>query len=168
MLQRGAYVICKVENDTSVESLTPPILKSIARTATLFTDEFCGYDLLWKLYTTKMIDHGKGLYVIGDAHTNSIEGFWRKFCKRVANAIYNWVSRKKVRFDMEIATTNIRVTLGKRSPRKEGQRIYGNIGSAHRDVEKNYGSVSGFRKGYNRCGALQSEKEEVIIFYPFS
>lgn len=130
MLQRGGNVICKVVKDTSVKSLTPPILKSIARTATLFTDEWCGYDLVRKLYTTKMVDHGKGLYVVGDAYTNSIEGFWGNFCKRVVNAIYNWVSRKymqryfdefcfryntrsvsnKVRFDMAISNTNIRVT----------------------------------------------------------
>lgn len=77
-----------------------------------------------------MVDHGKGLYVVGDAYTNSIEGFWGNFCKRVVNAIYNWVSRKymqryfdefcfryntrnvsnNVRFDMAIANTNIRVT----------------------------------------------------------
>lgn len=129
MLQRGGNVICKVVNDTSVKSLTPPILKAVKRTATLFTDEWCGYDLVRKL-TTKMVDHSKGLYVVDDAYTNSIEGFWGNFCKRVVNAIYNWVSKKymqryfdefcfryntrnvsnKVRFDMVIANTNIRVT----------------------------------------------------------
>lgn len=135
MIQRGGNVICKVVKDTSVKSLTSPILKAVKRSATLFTDEWVGYDLVRKLYTTKMVDHGKGLYVIGDAYTNSIEGFWGNFCKRVVNAIYNWVSRKymqryymqryfdefcfryntrsvsnKVRFDMAIANTNIRVT----------------------------------------------------------
>ncbi len=60
MLQRGGNVICKMVKDTWVKSLTPSILKSIARTATLFTDEWCGYDLVRKLYTTKMVDHGKG------------------------------------------------------------------------------------------------------------
>lgn len=65
MLQRGGNVICKVVKDTSVKSLTPPILKAVKRTATLFTDEWCGYDLVRKLFTTKMVDHGKGLYVVG-------------------------------------------------------------------------------------------------------
>ncbi len=37
MLQRGGNVICKVVKDTSVKSLTPPILKAVKRTATLFT-----------------------------------------------------------------------------------------------------------------------------------
>lgn len=130
MLQRGGAVICKVVNDTSVKSLTPPILKSIARTATLFTDEWCGYDLVRKLYKTEVVDHGKGQYVDGDAYTNSIEGFWGNFCKRVIHAIYNKVSRKYMqryfdefsfrfnsrnvtnatRFEMAIANSQIRVT----------------------------------------------------------
>lgn len=94
MLQRGGNVICKVVNDTSVRSLTPPILRTVKRSATLYTDEWCGYDKVRRLYHTEMVDHGKGLYVNGNAYTNSIEGFWGNFCKRVVNAIYNWVSKK--------------------------------------------------------------------------
>ena len=130
MLQRGGKVICKVVKDTSVKSLTPSILKAIKRTATLYTDEWCGYDKVRKFYTTNMVDHGKGLYVVGNAYTNSIEGFWGNFCKRVINGIYNFISRKymqryfdefcfryntrkvsnSVRFDMAIVNTNIRIT----------------------------------------------------------
>lgn len=79
MLQRGGAVICKVVNDTSVKSLTPPILKSVARTATLFTDEWCGYDLVRKLYKAEIVDHSRKQYVNGNAYTNSIEGFWGNF-----------------------------------------------------------------------------------------
>lgn len=130
MLQRSGNVICKVVKDTSAKSLTPCILKAVKRTATLFTDEWVGYDIVRKIYTTQSVDHGKGLYVNGNAYTNSIEGFWSNFCKRVINAIYNHVGPKymqkyfdefsfryntrnvtnKVRFDMVIAHTNIRVT----------------------------------------------------------
>lgn len=130
MLQRGGNVICKVVKDTSVKSLTPPILKAVKRTATLFTDEWCGYDIVRKIYKTEVVDHGKGQYVVGDAYTNSIEGFWGNFCKRVIHAIYNKVSRKYMqryfdefcfrynsrkvsnatRFEMAIANSQIRVT----------------------------------------------------------
>lgn len=94
MLERGGIVICKVVKDTSKKSLTPQILKSVKRSATLYTDEWCGYDTVRKLYKTKMVDHGKGLYVVDDAYTNSIEGFWGNFCKRIVNAIYNHISQK--------------------------------------------------------------------------
>ena len=39
MLQRGGKVVCKVVRDTSYKSLTVPILKTVKRTATLFSDE---------------------------------------------------------------------------------------------------------------------------------
>lgn len=129
MLQRGGRVICKVVKDTSKKSLTPNILKNIKRSATLFTDEWCGYDMVKKAYKCKVVDHGKHQYVNGDAYTNSIEGFWGNFCKRVVNAIYNHIGKKymqryfdefcfryntrnvsnKVRFDMAISNTNIRI-----------------------------------------------------------
>lgn len=63
-------MICKVVKDTSVKSLTAPILKSVKRSATLYTDEWCGYDLVSKVNKTKKVDHDKGLYVVGDAYTN--------------------------------------------------------------------------------------------------
>lgn len=130
MLQRGGNVICKVVKDTSKKSLTSPILCKIKHSATLFTDEWCGYDMIKKVYKTKVVDHGKGLYVIGNAYTNNIEGFWGNFCKRVVNAIYNHIGRKymqryfdefcfryntrnvsnKVRFDTAIVNMNIRIT----------------------------------------------------------
>lgn len=130
MLERGGNVVCKVVRDTSIKSLTPPILKVIKRTATLYTDEWCGYDIIRKIYKTKNVDHSRGKYVIGEAYTNSIEGFWGSFCKRTINGIYNYIGRKymqryfdefcfrynsrkvtnKVRFGMAIANTNIRVT----------------------------------------------------------
>lgn len=130
MLERGGNVVCKVVNDTSVRSLTPPILRYVKRTATLYTDEWCGYDKVRRLYHTEMVDHGKGLYVNGNAYTNSIEGFWGNYCKRPINGIYNRVSRKYLqryfdefcvrynhrkvsnaqRFEFMMSNSNIRIT----------------------------------------------------------
>lgn len=130
MLQRGGKVVCKVVHDTSSKSLTAPILRTVKRTATLFTDEWGGYNTVRKVYKTRMVDHGKGLYVDGDAYTNTIEGFWGNYCKRVVHAIYNRISRKYmqryfnefcfrynnrnvsnvVRFETAIANMNIRIT----------------------------------------------------------
>lgn len=46
-----------------------------------------------KIYERKIIDHGKGQYVCGDAYTNTIEGFWSGL-KRGIIGIYHKVSRK--------------------------------------------------------------------------
>ena len=59
MLQRGGKVICKVVRDTSYKSLTVPILRAVKRTATLFSDEWCGYRTISKLYTHYIVDHGQ-------------------------------------------------------------------------------------------------------------
>ena len=93
MLQRGGKVVCRVVKSTSKKHLTAPILRTVKRTAKLFTDEWCGYDTVGKIYERKIVDHGKGQYVCGDAYTNTIEGFWSGL-KRGIIGIYHKVSRK--------------------------------------------------------------------------
>ena len=93
MLQRGGKVVCKVVRDTSYKSLTVSILRTVRRTATLFSDEWCGYKTVSKLYEHYVVDHGHGQYVDEDAYTNTIEGFW-SILKRGLTAIYNHTSKK--------------------------------------------------------------------------
>lgn len=93
MLQRGGKVVCKVIRNTTYKSLTMPILRTVNRDATLFSDEWCGYRVVSKLYEHYIVDHGRGQYVDEDAYTNTIEGFW-SIMKRGLTAIYNHTSRK--------------------------------------------------------------------------
>ena len=93
MLERGGKIVCKVVKNTSYKSLTAPILRTVKRSATLFSDEWCGYKTVSKVYEHYVVDHGKGQYVDGDAYTNNIEGFWG-IMKRGLIAIYNHTSRK--------------------------------------------------------------------------
>lgn len=93
MLQRGGNVVCRVVRSTSKKHLTAPILKTVKRTSTLYTDEWCGYDTVGKVYTRNIVDHGHGQYVNGDAYTNNIEGFWG-IVKRSIIGIYHKTSRK--------------------------------------------------------------------------
>ncbi len=93
MLERGGKTVCRVVKDTSTKSLTAPILRTIKRTATLFTDEWCGYDAVGRIYTRHIVDHSKRQYVDGDATTNSIEGFW-SILKRGIIGIYHRISRE--------------------------------------------------------------------------
>jgi transposase-like protein len=93
MLERGGKVVCRVVKSTSKKHLTAPILRTIKRSATLFTDEWQGYDTVGKIYTRYVVDHGKGQYVDEDAYTNTIEGFW-SIMKRGIIGIYHKTSRK--------------------------------------------------------------------------
>lgn len=75
MLERGGKVVCKVVRDTSYKSLTVPILRTVKRSAVLYSDEWGGYKTVSKLYEYYIVDHGHGQYVDEDAYTNNIEGF---------------------------------------------------------------------------------------------
>ena len=45
--------------------------------STIYTDEFPTYNRLGMSgYTHKRVNHGDKVWVIGDAHTNTIESFW--------------------------------------------------------------------------------------------
>jgi len=93
MLERGGNLVCRVVNNIFKKQLTAPILKTIKRTATLFTDEWSGYDTVGKIYTQYVVDHSKGQYVDENAYTNTIEGFW-SIMKRGIIGIYHKTSRK--------------------------------------------------------------------------
>lgn len=76
MLERGGKVVCRVVKSTSKKHLTAPILRTIKRSATLFSDEWQGSDTVGKIYTRYVVDYGKGQNVDEDAYTNTNEGFW--------------------------------------------------------------------------------------------
>lgn len=59
----------------------------------LMTDEHAAYRVLDNDYVRQAVSHGRGEYVRGTAHTNTIEGFWSIF-KRGVMGIYHHVSDK--------------------------------------------------------------------------
>ena len=93
MLQRKGKVVFRVVQSTSKKHLTLPILQTIRRPATLYTDEWCGYDIVGKIYKRMIVDHSKRQYVKSSVYTNTIEGFW-SIMKRSIIGIYHKVSRK--------------------------------------------------------------------------
>ena len=92
IMQRDGIVICEVTGDTKAKSLTQPILDNVEKTATLYMDEWQGYNDVKKIYNHEVIDHGHGEYGRGEVYTNNIEGFWGNFCKRAFYGCYNMVS----------------------------------------------------------------------------
>jgi hypothetical protein len=59
----------------------------------MVSDEHTGYRKLKFNYVHKKVNHSKGQYVKGIAHTNTIEGFW-SLLKRGIIGIYHNVSPK--------------------------------------------------------------------------
>ncbi len=62
--------------------------------AIVYTDELKSYDGLKKAgYHHRLIHHAEKVYVSGDVHTNTIEGFW-SLMKRGINGVYHTISAK--------------------------------------------------------------------------
>jgi transposase-like protein len=63
--------------------------------STVFTDDFVSYDHLDRHineYTHHRINHSQKIYVMGDVHTNTIEGFW-SLVKNGIRGVYHSVGR---------------------------------------------------------------------------
>lgn len=91
-VQRSGKVIAQVIPDVKRHTLVPFMARKVSRNATLFTDEFPSYDHMTRLgYKHHRIEHHARVYVRGNIHTNSIEGFW-SLVKRGITGVYHAVS----------------------------------------------------------------------------
>ncbi|WP_306435890.1 IS1595 family transposase [Odoribacter splanchnicus] len=94
MVEReSGRVRAKVINSTSSQFITPEVVKSIKKTATVYTDEWLGYKQVDKLYKHMYVKHNQKEFVNGNIYTNTIEGFW-SLLKRGIIGIYHFVSKK--------------------------------------------------------------------------
>jgi transposase-like protein len=92
--QRQGKVSTNVVTDTKRSTVMPLIQKNVAQKTTIFTDEYPTYDALSNQgFEHKRCNHGSGEYVVGDVHTNTIEGFW-SLVKRGISGVYHAVSPK--------------------------------------------------------------------------
>ena len=91
--RKGKVVAVTVPNVDGV-TLLPQVRKHVIPTATVYTDEMGAYKHLGKNgYNHKKINHMEQVYVSGDVHTNTIEGFW-SLVKRGIGGVYHAVSSK--------------------------------------------------------------------------
>jgi transposase-like protein len=94
IIERGGEVRCEAVPDVKARTVGPIVRENVVLGSTLMTDEFGIYpSIASQGYTHKIVNHGRKEYVKGDAHTNSVEGFWSHL-KRGIKGIYIQVSRK--------------------------------------------------------------------------
>jgi transposase len=87
-------VIARVAPDVKRDTLHRFAKTYILPSSTVFTDDYVSYDGLAKHgYTHRRIRHSAQVYVVGDVHTNTIEGFWSTV-KRGIGGVYHNVSAK--------------------------------------------------------------------------
>jgi transposase len=75
--QRDGDVIAKIVPNVQTQTLVPFIQEKVLPRSVVYTDEYASYSTLKaEGYDHRRVHHTKKVYVMGDAHTNSIEGFW--------------------------------------------------------------------------------------------
>ncbi len=80
--------------DVTAERVLGIVHEHILPKTTVFTDEYRIYDRVGgRVKEHKRINHTAKVYVVGDVHTNTIEGFW-SLVKRGIGGVYHQVSQK--------------------------------------------------------------------------
>ena len=92
MVERGGKLNAKCVDDVTIRTLIKEIVRYV-NDATVYSDEWLGYNALKRIYDHQFIKHGAGQYVNGRVHTNTIEGFW-SLLKRGIVGIYHFTSVK--------------------------------------------------------------------------
>ena len=94
MVERGGRVKAVIADNRKKETLMPIIKEYVMPKSTVFTDDWPSYDDLGRHvneYKHNRINHSAGVYVIGENHTQTIEGFW-SLIKRGIGGVYHAVS----------------------------------------------------------------------------
>jgi transposase len=103
IVERKGRVRARVSPDVSGASLLGMVREYVLPESTVYTDEMASYDGIRSIqrkdgegnagYQHRRINHTSKIYVIGDIHTNSVEGFW-SLIKRGIGGVYHQVSQK--------------------------------------------------------------------------
>jgi transposase-like protein len=87
-------VSVKVADGSRAADLLPHAKAKVLPASTVYTDEFKSYNALEGMgYTHDRVNHEQRVYVSGDVHTNTIEGFWATV-KRGIGGTYHSVSTR--------------------------------------------------------------------------
>ncbi len=103
IVERKGRVIAKTTPDVSGNTLLGMVRERVLPESTIYTDELSSYDGVKNVqrkdgkgnagYQHRRINHSSKVYVVGDIHTNSVEGFW-SLLKRGIGGVYHAVSQK--------------------------------------------------------------------------
>lgn len=94
IVQRKGRIMAVTVPNVKRATLMRHVEERVLPTTTIYTDEWVAYNNLGERgYKHRRINHGEKVYVSGDIHTNTIEGFW-SLAKRGIGGVYHAVSAK--------------------------------------------------------------------------
>lgn len=93
MVQRKGEVRAFVAADTKADTLQGLVKEHVLPRSVVFTDDYRSYNGFGaRGYTHRRINHSEGVYVVGDMHTQTIDGFWM-LVKTGIRGVYHSVGR---------------------------------------------------------------------------
>ncbi len=91
--QEGKIEAIAVPN-TQRKTIFPIIESEVEKGTQIYTDEYSVYNTLEKIgYKHDKVLHSHNIYVMGNVHTNTVEGFW-SLCKNGIRGVFHSVSPK--------------------------------------------------------------------------
>src|SRR5215203_718746 len=94
MAERKGRVVATTVQNTKRATVMPHIKEKVLPESMVYTDEYKVYDSLNEEgYHHDRVNHAEEIYVAGDVHTNTIDGFW-SLLKRGIGGVYHSVSSK--------------------------------------------------------------------------
>ena len=92
--QRQGNISATATTDIKSATIYPIVKEHVLPESMVYIDEYHIYNKLKKQgYAHKRVHHTSKVLVVGDAHTNTIEGFW-SLLKRGINGVYHAISTK--------------------------------------------------------------------------
>jgi len=93
-VERGGRVFAVTVPNVRRVSIMPHVTKRVLPSTLVYTDELKTYDSLSRDgYQHSRVNHSEQVYVAGDVHVNTMEGFW-SLVKRGIGGVYHPVSSK--------------------------------------------------------------------------
>lgn len=89
ILERGGKVKAQKVKDVKGKTLKRIINQYVEDQSTIITDEWKSYRGLSKKYEHLLVNHSTGEYVVANAHTNTIEGFWSLLKRGIVGQYHN-------------------------------------------------------------------------------
>ena len=94
MVERHGSVVTAIVGEESQSAVLPQVREKILPSSLVYSDEHAAYNPLKSMgYEHRRVHHAAKVYVQGDAHTNTIEGFW-SLVKRGISGVNHAVSEK--------------------------------------------------------------------------
>jgi len=94
MAERQGRISALTAENASGATLLPIVKEHVMPSSTVFTDELPSYHGIPHMpamgYVHRRINHSEKVYVTGDIHTNTVEGFW-SLVKRGISGVYHSV-----------------------------------------------------------------------------